>query len=137
MEPDDLEALRDTLRLLRGISEDRVVAAMERGLAQSPAHQPFPMPSEAHPALAGGAEFVRHLGEDGRQHIALPLMRKAAWAEPSEFPTAALSTDRIVLDRRRCVAPAPYVGPPAVYVWDAWMDPYGRSITTGARRILV
>lgn len=138
MDSEDHEALRDAIRLLRGIFEDRAIADMEHGLAKSPDPQPFPMPNQAHPALAGAARFVRDLGEqDRRHHIVLPIMRKPTFAQPDEtFPTAPLSTDRIILERRRCAAPAPYVGPPAIYAWDVWMDPHGRSISTEARRIL-
>lgn len=93
-----------------------------------------PMPSEAHPGLPAGLRAV-----------ALAAMAEGEWmivyVVPARF-RVDLDGDRIhptdlpartrSMRRRACYGPAPYVGRPFAYRWDAMIDDLGRAVATPA-----
>lgn len=56
-------------------------------------------------------------------------------AFPDRDPRSLLDRDRIVLDKRKAHAPAPYVGDPFRYGWHFATDSLGRSMAGEAFRV--
>jgi len=78
------------------------------------------MPNTAHADLAG----IRVEGSCPVVFLPTPGMVAAYRSDPEIVVTAPI--DRIVLERRKCAGPAPFVGDPiweqAVYTWPVWVD---------------
>jgi hypothetical protein len=134
----DAEALRAFVALLRGIRQDRAIARAELALLDTPEHAKFPMPNQAHPSLAGSADFVRHLRQSGA--IRLPRFHRVNYATLDEAPGPNdAMLDTVTLTARKVWAPAPFVarfvGDEAAYVWRAWGDGSSRYITTDAELV--
>lgn len=55
----------------------------------------------------------------------------------TENPEPEVSCRRHTLTRRRCRAPAPYVGDPFVYEWRAGVDELGRTVASDCWRVPV
>src|SRR5215216_1594169 len=91
----------------------------ERYEQEAPPH-PFPyQPDTEHPAYVGQANMVRHFMAEGRGAIVLPvpLSRRAALTTPDEMYPSGPSFEKRILNVKRAVGPAPYVGEPFAYMW--------------------
>jgi len=136
----DAEALRAFIELLRGVQQDRAIARAELALMDTPECTEFPMPNQAHPSLAGSADFVRRWRQTGA--IRLPRLRRVeayyAPIDETPGPTDAI-LDTVTLTAHKICAPAPFVarhvGDAAMYVWRAWGDGSSRYITTDAELV--
>lgn len=98
-----------------------------------------PMPLEWHPAYADATWMLDWLNGEGayadRYVIQYPKQHGSAatWMTGDEqFPTAALPKP-LVLTKRKCAGPAPYVGRPFHYVWFAAEDDAHRWVAGEAR----
>ena len=93
------------------------------------------MPLEWHPAYADKTNLIDWLNEVGpygkmwdiRLAIA-PRFNLASYTEIDLPSRTAPSFKTIILHRQRCWGPAPYVGKPFVYMWNAAVDELGRGI---------
>lgn len=124
-----LERLEEqTNRYVRHVTE-----GMEDVLATTPTHTSVPMPGEMHPAYSDKPFLMDWLSERGpyadRHEVFLPKPMPPLWSTMTDepYPTAPMPQP-VVLQRRRCAGPAPYIGRPFCYEWWAVVDDYGRGI---------
>lgn len=101
----------------------------------TPVYMPDECPDELQHVLALALDKLR----DRRCHT----IRYYSMLEPEDMPTASmwdpidpvsLSRPPIhVMERRQWAGPAPYVGDPAIYEWEGWVDIItGQTITGSA-----
>jgi hypothetical protein len=87
-----------------------------------------PMPLEWHPAYADKTYLVDWLNGVGRfgkmWDIQLPVITSKL---------TDIGWRYRILHRQRCWGPAPYVGKPFVYMWNAAVDELGRGIAGESR----
>lgn len=97
--------------------------------------QSVPQPGEWHPWyqdkewlrdwLEGTGQFA------GRHVIQVPVVPSLRQALNFMAPSVAMNT--LTLTKGKCLAPAPYVGRPFVYIWPVAWDQYKRCIAGEAK----
>jgi hypothetical protein len=131
------EEVRAIAKFLRGMYQDKVIAELETQVQELTHIPTVPDPNDCHPALSHAANFVREYDQNVVQIMALNNKHVRCSAEhinPSDF----VPTKKLVLTRKRCMGPAPFVGSPrntAMYEWSVWVDDYGRYISGDAHLI--
>jgi hypothetical protein len=93
-----------------------------------------PMPGTCHPAWAHREDMIRSwldgtLGYGSHYELLIPKQMPVRLRDFNEPPSPTYSMpEPFRFRRQRCCAPAPYVGDPFVYEWDAATDQYGRTV---------
>ena len=111
---------------------------------ENPRTEPaVPSPLEWHPAYADKTHLLDWLNEVGPYakmwDIKLAIAPRfnfasfASYTETEQPAITAPSFKTIVLHRQKCWGPAPYVGKPFVYMWNAAVDELGRGIAGESR----
>jgi len=126
---DDYERAKELKSLFQGLYEDRVVRELEESLDLfSKRYRLVFDPNTEHPAFSHAAGFVRDYNRD---HVIISMsQREPGWLTCGDpQPEVLAPYDRLVLIRKKYVAPAPYVGERrARYVWSVWLDDKGRHV---------
>jgi hypothetical protein len=93
------------------------------------------MPGDCHPAYAD-KPFIRDWlngPNKPRDYILVPILRSAFASYDVPTEPIALSPRTMMLMRKRCAGPAPYVGDPFCYEWEVAVDDLGRVVAGDAR----
>lgn len=136
-EPDDeLRRFDEAMARLRAVADAQEHVALEQAAAETPDHTWPPAPNTEHPWMARHARFVREwMTDDSHYQVLLAAPRKPLYRFISEPETDVTvdANDHLVLDIRRCVGAAPFVGDPFVYMWKVAVDKYQRWVAGDSR----
>jgi hypothetical protein len=95
------------------------------------------MPGECHPAYANMPwlrDWVNGLTGYPRDRVMIPAPRLsvAPFGKDSQKPIESMPAP-LMMTRKRCARPAPYVGRPFCYTWEFGVDNLGRAVAGDAK----
>lgn len=138
MDDEEMDGLREAVREFRREMTRRAFADLTRDFEPAPPQMPCPSPGEWHPAYAGlpilfgWLNGVGEYADRGTLRIPTRLgVGPSSMTADETYPTEPLPQP-MILTRRRCAGPAPYVGRPFCYMWWVATDDWGRAIAGDA-----